>query len=186
MTASTETLYALSDQAAALSRQIDSIAADLFDEDPDVVTAATERLESLLAAECDNRQALLAKADAWCWVIENLASRGETRLQQSRRLEILAERDARQAEQMKASLIAALLRNDPNAVRFDLATHQLSSRRTEAVELAADLDPTDLPEQFQRVKTTTSPDKTAIKAHLQSGGSLRGVALVQRRSWRIA
>jgi len=182
----TETLYALADEAAALSRQIDHIAGDLFDDDPDVVAAATERLEALLAAESDNRAALLTKADAWCWVIENLASRGETRLQHARRLELLAERDARQAEQMKGSLIAALLRNDPNAVRFDLATHQLSSRRTEAVELAADLDPADLPEQFQRVKTTTAADKTAIKAHLQSGGVIAGAALVQRRSWRIA
>jgi hypothetical protein len=182
----TETLYALSDEAAALSRQIDSIAAELFDDDPDVVAVATERLEALLAAECDNRAALLTKADAWCWVIENLASRGEARLQQSRRLELLAERDARQAEQMKGSLIAALLRHDPNAVRFDLATHQLSSRRTEAVELAPDIDPASLPEQFQRVKTTATADKAAIKAYLQSGGVVAGASLVQRRSWRIS
>ena len=47
------------------------------------------------------------------------------------------------------------------------------------------MQPADLPEQFQRVKTTYSADKTALKAALAAGQEIDGAQLVERRSWTI-
>ena len=42
-----------------------------------------------------------------------------------------------------------------------------------------------LSEEFQRVKTTYSADKTALAAALKGGAQIEGVALIERRSWSI-
>jgi hypothetical protein len=44
----------------------------------------------------------------------------------------------------------------------------------------------DLPEEFVRVKTVHSADKTAIAAALKQGQQIEGATLVERRSWKIA
>ena len=42
-----------------------------------------------------------------------------------------------------------------------------------------------LSEELQRVKTTYSADKTALAEALKKGEQIKGVALVERRSWSI-
>lgn len=178
-------LFALSSEARLLQASIDSAAEGLFSDDPAEVAAATEALEALITAEAGNRQALTAKADAWCWVIDNLRATADARREHAKRLAELADEAERRAQSLQDQLVAALQRVDPDATKWELLEHKLTSRRSTAVDLDPDLQPVDLPEQFQRVKTTYSVDKTAIAAALKAGQEIPGAQLVERRTWRI-
>jgi hypothetical protein len=180
----TTTLYALTGDALRLQQQIDEAAADLFSDDPAVVAAATATLEGLISVEADNKQAILAKADAWCWVIDSLRARRDARKARAQALAELAAGDEQQADSLQDRLIQALQKVDPEATKWELPEHKLTSRKTTAVDLAAEV--ADLPEEFQRVKTTYSADKTAIAAALKRGQWIDGCSLVERRSWKIS
>lgn len=182
----TPTLFDLTGEARILQGQIDATAEGLFSDDPAEVAAATEALEQLITAEADNRKALTAKADAWCWVIDHMRAQSDARRTHADRLRELAEQGKRRAEMMQDQLVAALSRVDPDATKWELPSHKLSSRKTTAVELDPDVAPDDLPEQFRRTRTTVTADKDAIKAALKAGDPVPGTQLVERRSWRIA
>lgn len=184
--AMTASLFALTQDAALLQRQIDAAAEGLFSDDLAEVAATTEQLEQLICAEADNRQALAAKADAWCWVIDQLRAQADARREHAKRLAELASQGEHRAEILQHQLVGALSRVDPDATKWDLPEHRITSRRSTAVEIDADLLPEDLPEQFRRVKVTTSADKTALAAALKAGQAIPGAQLVERRSWRIA
>jgi hypothetical protein len=181
----TASLFDITGDAVLLQRQIDATAEALFSDDPADVAAATDALEQLITAEADNRKALATKADAWCWVIDSLRAQAIARRDHARRLAELAEESERRAQALQDQLITALQRVDPDATRWDLPEHRVTSRRSTAVELDADLLPEDLPEQFQRVKTTVSADRTALAAALKAGQAVSGAQLVERRSWKI-
>ena len=184
--AMTPTLFDLTGEARILQGQIDATAEGLFSDDPAEVAAATAALEQLITAEADNRKALTTKADAWCWVIDHMRAQSDARRAHADRLRELADEAERRAQTLQDQLVAALSRVDPDATKWELPAHKLSSRKTTAVQLDPDLLPDDLPEQFRRVKTTISPDKTALAAALKSGDAVPGAQLVERRSWRIA
>jgi hypothetical protein len=179
-------LFALTGDALLLQRQIDDTAERLFSEDPADVAAATEALEQLITAEANNRAALTSKADAWCWVIDSLRSQAAARREHATRLRDLADQAECRAEALQDQLVAALGRVDPDATKWELPEHRITSRRTTAVELNPDLAPEDLPEQFRRTRTTTSADRAALAAALKAGAAIDGAQLVERRSWRIA
>ena len=178
------TLYDLTGDALRLQQQIDAAATDLFSDDPAVVAAATATLEQLISAEFDNRRQVEAKADAWCWVIDSLRARRDARKARAAALAELAAADERQADTLQDRLIAVLQRIDPEATKWDLPEHKLTSRKVSAVEVTADVFV--LPDRFQRARTTYSPDKTALANALKAGEQIEGVALVERRSWKIA
>jgi hypothetical protein len=178
------TLYALTGDALRLQQQIDEAAADLFSDDPAVVAAATATLEGLISAEADNKQSILAKADAWCWVIDSLRARRDARKARAQALAELAAADEQQADALQDRLVDALQKAVPDETSYQLPEHKITSRKVTAVDLAAEV--ADLPEQFQRVKTTYSADKTAIAAALKQGQQIDGCTLVERRSWKIA
>jgi len=179
----TTTLYALTGDALKLQARIDEAAADLFSDDPAVVAAATATLEGLISAEADTKQAILAKADAWCWVIDQLRARRDARKARADALRELAAADEQQADALQDRLVAALQKAMPDETRYDLPEHKISSRKSTAVDLLAEV--ADLPEEFQRVKTVHSADKTAIAAALKRGQQIDGCSLVERRSWSI-
>jgi hypothetical protein len=179
------TLFDLTGEALQLQRQIDDAAIDLFSDDPAVVAAATATLEGLISTESDNRRAVEAKADAWCWVISSVRAKAAARQQHAQRLKDLAAVAEQQAEVLQDRLIQALHRIDPDSTKWELPEHKLTSRKVTSVELDPDLQPADLPEQFQRVKTTYTADKTALAAALKGGAQIEGAALIERRSWSI-
>jgi hypothetical protein len=178
-------LFALTSEATLLAARIDDTAERLFSDDPLEVAAATEALEDLIVAEAGNRAALNAKADAWCWVIDQMRSRADAQREHSRRLAQMADAAEHRAQVMQDQLVAALSRVDPAATRWELPSHKLASRPSTAVEIDFDVLPEDLPEQYRRVKTTTSADKTAIAAALKAGATVPGCSLTTRRSWSI-
>lgn len=178
-------LYDLTSDALLLQGRIDTAAEHLFSDDPVEVAAATTELEALISSEADNRTALEAKADAWCWVIDQLRATAATQRDHARRLAELATDAEHRADVLQDRLTAALQRIAPDRTTWALPEHRLSSRRVTSVELDADLLPADLPEGLRRVKVTYSADKTAIKAALAAGTDVPGASLVERRSWTI-
>jgi hypothetical protein len=200
----TTTLYALTGDALRLQQQIDEAAADLFSDNPAVVAAAKATLEGLISAESDNKQAILAKADAWCWVIDSLRARHAARKARAQALAELAAADEQQADALQDRLIQALQKVDPEATKYDLPEHKITSRKSTVA--VVDCEPKDLPEMFQRVKVEA--DKTAIKDAIKTAlvaavkaapdeeakakayaaavaGTVPGCSLVERRSWSI-
>jgi hypothetical protein len=181
----TESLFDLTSDALKLHNQIQDIAELLFSEDAAEVEEATSRLEQLITLETDNRKTLEKKADAWCWVIDLIRARSEAQAKHAQRLKDLSVEANRQADTLQARLIKALGKVDPDATKWELPQHKLTSRRSTAVDLDPDCDIMELPEEYRRSKTTWSADKTAIKAALATGAKVDGAQLVERRSWTI-
>lgn len=177
------TLFDLTGEALHLQRQINESAELLFSDDPDETAAAIAQLEALIAFESGNRRALESKADAWCWVIDHMRAQANARAAHAQRLAELAKGAAHQADVLQDRLIQSLQKVAPDETSWELPEHKITSRRSQAVEVAVEV--VDLPEEFQRVKTAISADKTALAAALKGGAQIKGVALVERRSWSI-
>jgi hypothetical protein len=79
-------LWKLGIEAQALTTAIGQLAEQLETDDDDARSQALAELEAALLAEEGNKQALAAKADATCWVIEHLRSQAAYRQQQAKRL----------------------------------------------------------------------------------------------------
>ena len=178
-------LYSLTIDAYRLEAAISEAAEGLVSDDPAVAAAATAELEALLATGEGAMDALQAKADAWCWVIDRLRDQSASRKAHAARLMALAQTDERRADTMLDRLTDRLLFLDPAATKFDLPTHQLRSTKVTSVEIDDDLLPEDLPAEYQRTKTTTMVDRVALKAALKGGAVVKGASLLEHRSWRL-
>jgi len=175
-------LWQLGIEAQELTTAIGQLAEQLEADDDDARAQALAELEAALLAEEGNKQALAAKADATCWVIEHLRGQAAYRQQQAKRLTELSRSDAGRADALEESLVLVLTRLQPTVTRFSFPNHELTSRKSQAVEI----DNEDaLPPEWLAVKTTSQPDKTAIKEALKAGHLIPGAQLVSRRCWRI-
>jgi hypothetical protein len=170
-------LWQLGIEAQALTAQIAAFAAQLELEDPELVQSALGELEAALLQEEGNKQKLSDKADATCWVIDHLRAQASYRQQQAKRLSDIAKADA-----IEQSLLYVLTHLQPEATRFSFPNHELISRKSTVVEII-DLDK--ITAEWLVVKTSTAPDKNAIKAALKKGLEVSGATLLNRRSWKI-
>jgi hypothetical protein len=175
-------LWQLGIEAQELTTAIGRLAERLETDEPDERQQVLGELEAALLAEEGNKQALSAKADATCWVIEHLRGQATYRQQQAKRLTALAAGDNGRADALEDSLVLVLTRLQPKATRFSFPNHELTSRKSSAVEIDDEeaLDP-----QWLAVTTTSKPDKAAIKEALKAGRHIEGAQLLSRRSWRI-
>ena len=102
----------------------------------ELTTVIGQLAEQLEADDDDSRaQALAAKADATCWVIEHLRGQAAYRQQQAKRLTELSRSDASRADALEDSLVLVLTRLQPTATRFSFPNHELTSRKSQAVEI---------------------------------------------------
>jgi len=175
-------LWQLGIEAQELTTAIGQLAEQLETDNDDSRAQALAELEAALLAEEGNKQALAAKADAICWVIEHLRGQASYRQQQARRLTELSRSDASRADALEDSLVLVLTRLQPKVTRFSFPNHELSSRKSQAVEID---DEDALPPEWLALKTTSQPDKAAIKEALKAGHLIPGAQLISRRSWRI-
>ena len=175
-------LWQLGIEAQELTTVVSQLAEQLESDDAEVRAQALAELEAALLAEEGNKAALAAKADATCWVIEHLRGQAAYRQQQAKRLNALASGDASRADSLEESLVFVLTQLQPAATRFSFPNHELTSRKSSAVVIDDEeaLDP-----EWLAVKTTTQPDKAAIKEALKAGRQIEGAQLLSRRSWRI-
>ena len=174
-------LWQLGIEAQELTTTIGQLAEQL-EADDDTRAQALAELETALLAEEHNKTALAAKADATCWVIEHLRGQAAYRQQQAKRLTELSRSDASRADALEDSLVLMLTRLQPTANRFSFPNHELTSRKSQAVENDDEdaLDP-----QWLSFSTTSKPDKAAIRDALKAGQLIPGAQLLSRRSWRI-
>jgi len=175
-------LWQLGIEAQELTTAIGQLAEQL-EADGDTRAQALAELEAALLAEEGNKQALAAKADATCWVIEHLRGQAAYRQQQAKRLTELSRSDASRADALEESLVLVLTRLQPSATRFSFPNHELSSRKSQAVVIG---DEEALAPEWLAVSTTSKPDKAAIKEALKAGRHIEGAQLLSRRSWRIS
>jgi hypothetical protein len=175
-------LWQLGIEAQELTTAIGQLAEQLEADDDDSRDQALAQLEAALLAEEGNKQALAAKADATCWVIEHLRGQAAYRQQQAKRLTELSRSDASRADALEDSLVLVLTRLQPTATRFSFPNHELTSRKSQAVEID---DEDAIPSKWLALKTTSQPDKAAIKDALKAGRLIPGAQLISRRSWRI-
>ena len=165
----------LTSRVARLAEQLDS-------DDQATRSQAIGELEAALLQEEGHRQALDSKADSYCWVIEHLRGQAAYRQQQAKRLVELARSEEARAEALEESLVLVLTKLQPTATRFSFPHHELTSRKSQAVEID---DEQALPPEWLTLKTTSQPDKAAIKEALKAGHPIPGAQLISRRSWRI-
>ncbi|MDP5119114.1 MAG: siphovirus Gp157 family protein [Prochlorococcaceae cyanobacterium MAG_34] len=175
-------IWQLGIEAKELTTAIGQLAGQLETDDPEQRASALAELEAALLAEEGSKAALAAKADATCWVIEHLRGQATYRQQQAKRLADLARSDAGRADALEESLVFVLTQLQPAASRFSFPDHELSSRKSQAVVIDDEeaLDP-----EWLAIKTTSQPDKAAIKEALKAGRQITGAQLLTRRSWRI-
>ena len=165
----------LTSRVARLAEQLDS-------DDEETRSQAISELEAALLQEEGHRQALDSKADSYCWVIEHLRGQAAYRQQQAKRLVELARGEEARADALEESLVLVLTKLQPAAIRFSFPHHELTSRKSQAVEID---DEDSLPPEWLALKTTSQPDKAAIKEALKAGHLIPGAQLISRRSWRI-
>ena len=177
------TLFDLTGDALQLRNRIDEISQRLFSDDTEEALKATEEIEMLLSQQEGSQTRLLQKADAYCWVLDELRAIANAQAEHAKRLLELSKTAERRADSLQDRLIAMLERVDPNATTWKLPKHTIKSRASTSVLIDPLLDPQDLPTDLQRVKV--EPDKTAIKQALQSGTTLDGCTLIEKRSWTI-
>ena len=91
-------LWQLGIEAQELTTAIGLLAQRLESDEPEERQQAISELEAALLAEEGNKQALAAKADATCWVIEHLRGQAAYRQQQAKRLTELSRSDASRAD----------------------------------------------------------------------------------------
>jgi len=175
-------LWALTEEARHLAAEIDALAQNLYCDDAEEAEMAARGLEASLLLEEHNREAFQRKADAYCYMISQLKGQAEWRCKEAERLEALASDDLQRAKRLEDLLIRVLTSLAPDETSFELPSHRITSRRSEAVEIDDDAD---LPEPYWMVKSTRSPNKTSIKQAIRAGASWPGVRVVERRSWRI-
>jgi len=174
-------LWQLGIEAQELTTTIGQLAEQL-ESDDDTRAQALAELEAALLAEEGNKQDLAAKADATCWVIEHLRGQAAYRQQQAKRLTELSRSDASRADALEESLVFVLTQLQPTATRFSFPNHELTSRKSQAVEIE---DEDALAPEWLSFTTTSKPDKAAIKEALKAGREIPGAQLISRRSWRI-
>ena len=165
----------LTSHVARLAEQLDS-------DDDETRSQAITELEAALLQEEGHRQALDSKADSYCWVIEHLRAQAAYRQQQAKRLVELARSEESRADALEESLVLVLTKLQPSATRFSFPHHELTSRKSQAVEIDNE---DSLPPEWLAHKTTSQPDKAAIKEALKAGHPIPGAQLISRRSWRI-
>ena len=115
-------------------------------------------------------------------MIEHLRGQAAYRQQQAKRLTELSRSDADRADALEDSLVLVLTRLQPSATRISFPNHELTSRKSQAVEIA---DEDALAPEWLAITTNSKPDKAAIKEALKAGIRIRGAQLISRRSWRI-
>jgi len=128
-------LWQLGIEAQELTTAIAQLAERLEADDPGDRQQVLGELEAALLADEDNKAAIAAKADATCWVIEHLRCQAAYRQQQAKRLTALAAGDNCRADALETSLVLVLTRLQPKATRFLFPNHELSSRKSLAVEI---------------------------------------------------
>jgi hypothetical protein len=176
--AQAQSLYGLSQDAAALVAALQEAAEGLAD--PEAEADAIAQVEQLLGLQEATGRALYAKADRAAWAVHALRDRAEIQKGHARRLADAARATEREAERLEAYLVESLRRAEPDSLRFDLGDNRIQSRRSERLEIEEDAQ---VPAAYLKEPEVNT---SALKAAVRRGEEVPGVALVEHRAWKLA
>lgn len=157
--------------------EIDKILENLLEMGDDWVDSETGEILSYHEIELLEMERS-AKIEGWgCWIKNQMSDAAALKAE---------------IESMQARLKALNTKIESSTRRYQeylngekVSTPKLAVtyRKAEAVEVDVPVD--ELPAQYQRIKTTVEPDKTALKAALKAGEEIAGCRLVTRQSMSI-
>jgi hypothetical protein len=151
-------------------------------DDPQQEAAAVRLIEEYLQAADHTADLINHKADNVARFVDHLRGIAQFRKEQADRLKLLAEADERRAEALTNYMIKVLTTLQPEATKFSLPTHEIRSRRSQAIEITDELE---IPATYRKVKVTSTVDKTAIKEAIKAGTDVPGAELITRTNWSI-
>jgi hypothetical protein len=181
-------LYAIGMQLQEQDHEMLEAADMLASDDPEEVAEGTRILEEMLAVRESTHGALLAKADRVLIFSERLTQQAAARKAILARLEGLVKSDEARAAKLNEYVIKVLTTLHPGQRRFDLDTHELTSRKSTVVELDPEVEEeprAHLPEDCVQETISYKASKAAIKAALSRGVVISGARLKQRLNWQI-
>lgn len=113
-------------------------------------------------------------------MIKNLTAEADAIREEEKTLAARRQAKEKIVERLKNAVAASMTLQDE--AKFETAKVAFSFRKSEVVEIT-DIDK--LPAKYVTVKTTTAPDKTAIKAALKSGETIEGASLISKQNLQV-
>lgn len=158
-------LYQISD---AIRQALDHI--ELDEETGEILSS-----DELHAVEAEAAE----KIEATALYLRELDAEAKATKEEADRMKARAEALEKKSETLKHLMLEALL-----AVGGKVKTPSVTVfiRTSKAIEVA---DGVTLPDAFVTVRTTTTPNKTALKEAIEAGADIEGVRLVERESVQI-
>lgn len=151
--------------------------ASLYEIDQQILSCCDPETGEIIAPEM--LDALMMERDTKiesvaCW-IKNLESDA---LAYKAEKEAFADREA--AAKKKVESLKRWLAHALDGQKFNTVKCAVSFRKSEAVELEESFDVAHIPAEYLSVKTTYTPNKTAIKAAIKEGKEIAGCKLVEK------
>lgn len=137
-----------------------------------VIEAEGELTEDLLQAIEINESDLKEKAVNYGFAIRMFEFDNTIIDEEIKRLQELKKRNNKNAEWLERTISNAMQLFGIEKV--ESATLKLSFRKSESTEI---INEAQIPDKFMTIKTTKTPNKTAIKAAIQSGEVVEGAVL---------
>lgn len=157
-------LYEISDAIRA--------ALDHIDVDPE--TGEILSADALHAVEAEASD----KIEATALYLRELDAEAKAAKEEADRMLDRVKSMQKRSDYLKAKLLDALHATG----KVKTARVSVSIRTSKAIEVA---DGVTLPDAFVTVRTTTTPNKTALKEAIEAGADIEGVRLVERESVQI-
>ena len=159
-----------------LYRLADEIAAILDTDDDELPEDLEQRLDALALA-------FEQKLEQCCYAARNLDALAEAKRREAQRLAVEAGRNEARLERLKGYMLQCLVASGLRKTQAGLFK-VWTQANPPSVQLAADLDPRQLPPEFRREKVEA--DKRAILDAAKGGAELpSGVSITQTQSLRI-
>ena len=188
-------LWALVDQVKDISGEI-AIAVEMLEsDDPAEVQTAIDLVNTYLDASNCTKDAFLAKADNVAGQVMALRRTADFQAQLAQeehdRLMKRSASNNKSADRLLHYLTTQLRRVEPDAKRFPLARHDITSRAGSVKTVVDEKAVDSLPEEFLYQPPTPPvpkprPDLKAIKAALKQGREVPGARLVEgERTWDV-
>jgi predicted transcriptional regulator len=169
------TLYEIN---AEIADAIESMFDSVNEETGEIDAGTVERLQELKALQAEKRDGCgaflkneIAELNAIKDEIEKLTARKKIKENRIERL-----------KKYLADDLAAEISETNKNPKFESSRVSLSLRSSESVEIMDDLA---IPAEFMKIKTTTEPDKTAIKKAIKAGESVSGAVLITKNNLQI-
>ena len=157
-------LYQISD---AIRQALDHI--ELDEETGEILSA-----DALHAVEAEASE----KIEATALYLRELDAEAKAAKEEADRMLARVKSMQKRSDYLKAMLLEALHATG----KVKTARVSVSIRTSKAIEVA---DGVTLPDAFVTVRTTTTPNKTALKEAIEAGADIEGVRLVERESVQI-